>query len=99
MFDAVNTNIDRSIRLLLGAFGGYAFTAGWIALIGALLARTSISQAGAINIAFVSGLIAYVVVIIWASATSALLRTAMIVIASSALMITVAPHIAEGIQS
>lgn len=93
----VGPNLERVLRLLVGMLGGYGFTAGYIALIGSLLSWLGMHRAEAVTLAFVSGLIVYVFVVIWAAATTALLRTGLIIIAASGLMIVVAPIIAKGI--
>lgn len=91
---AVGPNLDRVVRLLVGTIGGYAFTAGYIAIAAIAIAATGISRAEAVTLAYVSGLIIYVFIVIWSAATRALLRTSFLIFGLGGAMIMSAASLA-----
>lgn len=96
---AVNMRIDRSgaiktVRLCLGLFGGYAFTAAYIGLAAVLLSQLGMARGEATSFAILSGVFVYVGVLVWAAATSRPLRTAALVISTSIASVLLAAVLA-----
>ena len=96
---AVRQNAERAYRIGLALFGGYAFTAGYVALVAVLLVLTGLSKVEAVTIAYVSGMVVYVAIAIWAIATATLIRTTAIIVAASFLKIVISPALASGALS
>ena len=77
----------RSLRLLLAALGGYAFTSGAVALLGAWLPAAGMARTEATTLGSLLAIPIFLAVIVWAVASTAPIRTAIIIIASAAIMI------------
>ena len=96
MTEAIRQNGERAYRICLALFGGYAFTAGYVALIGVLLHLGGLSKVEAITIAYVNGMVVYIAVAVWAIATTALWRATAIITAVSFLKIIASPALMIG---
>ncbi|MEM7360237.1 MAG: hypothetical protein AAF431_14135 [Pseudomonadota bacterium] len=90
-----DNTVTRSIRLLIAVVGGYLFTDGFIGLIGVSLPYLGWAQSEALNLAILLGLLAYVIIMIWAISTVRLLFTTVAIFASSAAMIYGAPLLVQ----
>ena len=84
-------NGSRAARVAVAAIGGYAFTNGYIALVGALLSRLGLATGEAVAFATMTGLLVFLGVVVLAVATKALLRTTALIAVTSAGMIFGAP--------
>ena len=89
-------NLARTLRLLLAALGGYAFAAGYIALLGAGLPHLGIARGEAVSLGMMTGLVVFAWIVVWAVATAKPVRTAVMIAGVSAGMIVGAPLLAGG---
>lgn len=80
-------NKERTLRLLLAFLGGYAFASAFIAMVSSLLPYAGMSKAEAVSLAVLIGLLVYLAVIIWATATHVLLRAALLMSMGIMMMI------------
>lgn len=90
----IGPNTERALRLLLALFGGYAFTVGFIAFIGAGLPHLGAPKSESVILSAMLGLIVYLGVIIWAIACVKPLRAAICILCGAGAMIGFAPLMA-----
>lgn len=86
-----NENMGRICRLLVAIFGGYAFTAGYIASLGTGLSGLGMAPEEAVRLGVLTGLPLYAALAIWIVATKFPLRVTVLVIATAALLVFCAP--------
>lgn len=89
-------DLARSLRLLVGVVGGYAFAAGVVAIIGAAAVAGGMARSESATLGAMLGLLVYPAIIIWAAASSRPLRTAGWVGAGAVTMLLGAPLLVPG---
>ena len=90
------TTLARSGRLAVALIGGYAFTAGLVAMIGAGLPHWGMERVEAATLGAILGLPAYLVIIIWVASSVRPWRTALVIAVAALTMILLAPMLAGG---
>ncbi|MEM6638943.1 MAG: hypothetical protein AAF610_03490 [Pseudomonadota bacterium] len=71
--------LHRSWRLVLALIGGYALTLGYMSLVSVALPLTGVVRSEAAVIGLLTGMVVYVVVIIWCASSRHLLRVSLLV--------------------
>ena len=91
-----NQTLSRTLRVLIGAVGGYAFTNGYIAFVGALLPRLGLATGEAVAFAVLSGILVFLGIVILATATASPVRTTAVIAVAATAMIFGAPLLVSG---
>lgn len=86
--------MTRALRLVVALTGGYALAAGLVAVIGAALPHLGMAATESATLGGMLGPLICVAVIIWVVASTRPLRTTLIVLAASAVLIGTAPLMA-----
>lgn len=89
-------SMARAARLTVALVGGYAFTAGLIAVIGAGFPHLGMTKSEAATLGAITGLLAYAGVIVWAVSSARPVRSSIVIVAAAAGMILLAPQLAQG---
>lgn len=90
------SSLFRSLRLVVAALGGYAFAAGFVAIVATALPHAGMASSESATLGGMLGVLVYLAVILWVAASARPIRTASIVFALSAIMIGTAPMMAAG---
>lgn len=96
MIGTPGLNLTRSLRLIVGAIGGYVFAAGVVAVVGVVLPALGMAASESATLGGMLGFLVYPAIIIWAAASSRPVRMALVVFLGAAMMITVAPMMVQG---
>lgn len=88
--------LSRSLRLLVAAVGGYAFAAGFVAVVAAALPLAGMARTESATLGGMLGVLAFLAIIIWVAASARPIRTTLIVFGAAAIMIVAAPMLAAG---
>jgi hypothetical protein len=88
--------LSRALRLLAAALGGYAFAAGLVAVVAAASPRLGMAATESATLGGLLGVPACLAILIWVVASTRPVRTVIIVLAASAIMIGTAPMMVTG---
>lgn len=88
--------MSRALRLLLAALGGYAFAAGMVAVTAAALPRLGWAATESATLGGLLGAPACLAILFWVVASTRPVRTAVIVFATSAVLLGTAPLLVMG---
>ena len=76
--------VQLALRLLAAVFGGYAFTAAWVAAAGGLLAHSGLQRSDGVALAAMLGFVFYLVFLVWAFSQPRLARLWSVTVAGTA---------------
>lgn len=96
MNGATGSSFGRAIRLMVGVIGGYLFTNGFIAIVGAGLPHLGVPQSEALFLAIILGFMIYLLVMFWVIVTRHLSLVSSSILGFAALMLITAPHLVHG---
>jgi len=88
--------LERSLRLAVGTIGGYAFAAGFVALIAAGLPAFGMARSESATLGGILGVLAFLGVLIWAVASARPVRATVLIFVAAASMIAAAPRLLPG---
>jgi hypothetical protein len=88
--------MSRALRLCAAALGGYAFAAGLVAVVATALPRLGMAGTESATLGGLVGVPACLAIIIWVVASTRPIRTVIIVLAASAILIGTAPMMVTG---
>lgn len=96
MINKPSHNVARSLRLIVAIFGGYAFAAGFVAIIAVALPNFGMVRTESATLGGMLGMLVYLVIIIWAVASTKPIRAAIIIFSTAMIMIGTAPIMVMG---
>ncbi|MEM6857350.1 MAG: iron uptake protein [Pseudomonadota bacterium] len=89
---------SRSYRVILAVFGGYAFTAGFFAILSVALVYAGATRVEGMWWGVLTSFVVYTALVIWAAATRRVWLTSAIIIVGAAMMIIASPILAVQLE-